>query len=110
MGRQPTLRGAASPSVTGPVQVVASSARQVIGNSRWAQEWLPLQLEARSDMPGVLRWLVATFRGRTVSPAQPLALGPSPADRDLRTFLLGVAGADYANLDGTSRQKIIKRC
>ena len=52
----------------------------------------------------------ATFRGRTVSPAQPLALGPAAANRHLRTFLLGVAGVDYANLDGSSRQKIIKRC
>jgi hypothetical protein len=61
-------------------------------------------------MPGLLGWLAATFRGRTVPLAQTAAPRPAAVNGQVRTFLLGVAGGDYANSDGTSRQRIMKGC
>ena len=61
-------------------------------------------------MPRLLGWLAATFRARTMPLVQTAAPPPATVNGQVRTFLLGVAGEDYKNADGTSRQRIIKGC
>jgi len=61
-------------------------------------------------MPRLLGWLAATFRARTKPLVQTAAPPPATVNGQVRTFLLSVAGEDYKNADGTSRQRIIKGC